>query len=130
MRIISLAPEVLYGGCDEQNYGRRSMNKVIKGDDVIVLAGRDKGKRGTVLRILNNRQVLVDSVNVVKKHVRPNPNKGETGGIIQKEMPVALSNVAVYNPNSNKGDRIGIKWLEDGRKVRFFKSDGEVIDQD
>ncbi|HIG13625.1 MAG TPA: 50S ribosomal protein L24 [Gammaproteobacteria bacterium] len=106
------------------------MNKIIKGDDVIVLAGRDKGKRGTVLRILNNRQVLVDSVNVVKKHVRPNPNKGETGGIIQKEMPVALSNVAVYNPNSSKGDRIGIKWLEDGRKVRFFKSDGEVIDQD
>ena len=106
------------------------MNKIIKGDDVIVLAGRDKGKRGTVLRILNNRQVLVDSVNVVKKHVRPNPNKGETGGIIQKEMPVALSNVAVYNPNSNTGDRIGIKWLEDGRKVRFFKSDGEVIDQD
>ena len=106
------------------------MNKIIKGDDVIVLAGRDKGKRGTVLRILNNRQVLVDSVNVVKKHVRPTPNKGETGGIIQKEMPVALSNVAVYNPNSSKGDRIGIKWLEDGRKVRFFKSDGEVIDQD
>jgi len=106
------------------------MNKIIKGDDVIVLAGRYKGKRGTVLRILNNRQVLVDSVNVVKKHVRPNPNKGETGGIIQKEMPVALSNVAVYNPNSSKGDRIGIKWLEDGRKVRFFKSDGEVIDQD
>ena len=106
------------------------MNKVIKGDDVIVLAGRDKGKRGTVLRILNNRQVLVDSVNVVKKHFRPNPNNGETGGIIQKEMPFALSNVAVYNPNSNKGDRIGIKWLEDGRKVRFFKSDGEVIDQD
>ena len=106
------------------------MNKIIKGDDVIVLAGRDKGKRGTVLRILNKSQVLVDSVNVVKKHVRPNPNKGETGGIIQKEMPVALSNVAVYNPTSNKGDRIGIKWLEDGRKVRFFKSDGEVIDQD
>ena len=106
------------------------MNKIIKGDDVIVLAGRDKGKRGTVLRILNKRQVLVDSVNVVKKHVRPNPNKGETGGIIQKEMPVSMSNVAVYNPNSNKGDRIGIKWLEDGRKVRFFKSDGEVIDQD
>ena len=106
------------------------MNKIIKGDDVIVLAGRDKGKRGTVLRILNKRQVLVDSVNVVKKHVRPNPNKGETGGIIQKEMPVAMSIVAVYNPNANKGDRIGIKWLEDGRKVRFFKSDGEVIDQD
>ena len=106
------------------------MNKIIKGDDVIVLAGRDKGKRGTVLRILNSRQVLVDSVNEVKKHVRPNPNKGETGGLIQKEMPVSMSNVAVYNPNSNKGDRIGIKWLEDGRKVRFFKSDGEVIDQD
>ena len=106
------------------------MNKIIKGDDVIVLAGRDKGKRGTVLRILNKPQVLGDSVNVVKKHVRPNPNKGETGGIIQKEMPVAMSNVAVYNPNSNKGDRIGSKWLEDGRKVRFFKSDGEVIDQD
>ncbi|MEE2805175.1 MAG: 50S ribosomal protein L24 [Pseudomonadota bacterium] len=106
------------------------MKKIIKGDDVIVVAGRDKGKRGTVLRVLPGGRALVDSVNVVKKHVRPNPNKGQTGGIIQKEMPVALSNIALYNPNSKKGERAGIRWLEDGRKVRFFKSDGEVIDQD
>ena len=101
------------------------MNKIIKGDDVIVLAGRDKGKRGTVLRILNNRQVLVDSVNVVKKHVRPNPNKGETGGIIQKEMPVAMSNVKVVCSSCGDAGRTGIRYLKDGGKERFWKKCGK-----
>ncbi|MEE3286928.1 MAG: 50S ribosomal protein L24 [Pseudomonadota bacterium] len=104
------------------------MKKIRKGDDVIVLAGRDKGKRGTVLRVMKDERVLVDNVNVIKKHVRPNPNKGETGGIIEKEAPVRTSNVALYNPNTKKADRSGIKVLEDGRKVRVFMSDGEVVD--
>ena len=104
------------------------MNKIRKGDDVIVLSGRDKGKRGTVLKMLANDRVLVNDVNIVKKHVKPNPNKGETGGIIEKEAPIHVSNVAVYNPQSKKADRIGFKFLEDGTKVRFFKSNGEVVD--
>ncbi|MGE4659321.1 MAG: 50S ribosomal protein L24 [Arenicellales bacterium] len=104
------------------------MKKFRKGDDVVVLTGRDKGKRGTILRILDDKRVLVDSVNVVKKHTRPNPNKGETGGIIEKESPIRLSNLGMYNPNSKKPDRVGIKFLEDGRKVRVFRSDGEMID--
>ena len=104
------------------------MKKIRKGDDVIILAGRDKGKRGTVLRVMKDERVLVDNVNVIKKHVRPNPNKGETGGIIEKEAPVRTSNVDLYNPNTKKADRSGIKVLEDGRKVRVFMSDGEVVD--
>jgi large subunit ribosomal protein L24 len=104
------------------------MNKIRKGDDVIVLSGRDKGKRGTVLKMLADGRALVNDVNIVKKHVKPNPNKGETGGIIEKEAPIQLSNLAVYNPRSKKGDRIGFRFLEDGTKVRFFKSDGEVVD--
>ena len=104
------------------------MKKIRKGDAVIVLAGRDKGKRGTVLRVMKDERVLVDNVNVIKKHVRPNPNKGETGVIIEKEAPVRTSNVALYNPNTKKADRSGIKILEDGRKVRVFISDGEVVD--
>mgnify|MGYP001298111630 CR=1 FL=1 len=104
------------------------MKKFRKGDDVVVLTGRDKGKRGTILRVLDDKRVLVDSVNVVKKHTRPNPNKGETGGIIEKESPIRLSNLGMYNPNSKKPDRVGIKFLEDGRKVRVFRSDGEMID--
>ena len=104
------------------------MKKIRKGDDVVVLAGRDKGKRGPVLRVLAKGKVLVDGVNVVKKHVRPNPNKGETGGIIEKEAPVDLSNIALFNPHSKKADRVGRKQLEDGRRVRIFRSDGEVID--
>ena len=104
------------------------MKKFRKGDDVVVLTGRDKGKRGTILRVLDDKRVLVDSVNVVKKHTRPNPNKGETGGIIEKESPIRLSNLGIYNPNSKKPDRVGIKFLEDGRKVRVFRSDGEMID--
>ncbi|SRR5690606_12639866 len=104
------------------------MNKIRKGDDVVVLAGRDKGKRGTVLKVLANGRALVNDVNIVKKHVKPNPNKGETGGIIEKEAPIDLSNLALFNPRSKKADRVGIKILEDGKKVRFFKSDGEVVD--
>ena len=104
------------------------MSKIRKGDKVVVLSGRDKGKRGTVLQIIENNRVLVDNVNVIKKHVKPNPNRGETGGIIEKEAPIQISNVALFNPNTNKADRVGYKLLEDGRKVRVFKSDGEVAD--
>ena len=104
------------------------MKKFKKGDDVVVLAGRDKGKRGTILRVLDDERALVDSVNVVKKHTRPNPNKGETGGIIEKESPIQISNLGMYNPNSKKADRVGFKSLEDGMKVRVFRSDGEMID--
>ena len=104
------------------------MSKLRKGDDVVVLAGRDKGKRGTVLQIIENNRILVDNVNVIKKHVKPNPNRGETGGIIEKEAPIQISNVALFNPNTNKADRVGYKVLEDGRKVRVFKSDGEGAD--
>jgi large subunit ribosomal protein L24 len=104
------------------------MSKLRKGDDVVVLAGRDKGKRGTVLQIIEKNRILVDNVNVIKKHVKPNPNRGETGGIIEKEAPIQISNVALFNPNTNKADRVGYKVLEDGRKVRVFKSDGEVAD--
>ena len=104
------------------------MSKIRKGDDVVVLSGRDKGKRGTVLQMVEKNRILVDNVNVIKKHVKPNPNRGETGGIIEKEAPIQISNVALFNPNTNKADRVGYKLLEDGRKVRVFKSDGEVAD--
>ena len=104
------------------------MSKLRKGDDVVLLSGRDKGKRGTVLQIIENSRILVDNVNVIKKHVKPNPNRGETGGIIEREAPIQISNVALFNPNTNKADRVGYKLLEDGRKVRVFKSDGEVAD--
>lgn len=102
--------------------------KIRKGDDVIVVAGKDKGKRGTVLRILEQGRVLVENVNLAKKHVKPNPQKGEPGGIVEKEMPLDASNVALFNPVSKKGDRVGFKMLDDGRKVRYFKSNGEVVD--
>jgi large subunit ribosomal protein L24 len=102
-------------------------SKIRKGDDVIVLAGKDKGKRGTVLQVLEDR-VVVENINLAKKHVKPNPNKGEQGGILDKEMPLHVSNVAVYNPATNNGDRVGFKTLDDGRKVRVFKSNGEVVD--
>ena len=103
------------------------MQKIRKGDDVVVTTGRDRGKRGTVLRILGER-VVVEGANRVKKHQRPNPMKGVTGGIIEKEMPLHISNVALYNPTTKKADRVGVKKLEDGRRVRFFKSNGEVVD--
>jgi large subunit ribosomal protein L24 len=104
------------------------MQKIRKGDDVVVVAGRDKGKRGTVLRIVDVEHVLVEGANKVKKHQRPNPMKGVTGGIIDKEMPLHLSNVALYNPATRKADRVGIRVMEDGRRARFYKSNGEVID--
>ena len=104
------------------------MNKIRKGDEVIVIAGRDKGKRGNVGKVLSNDRLLVEGVNVVKRHTRPNPAKGTTGGIIEKELPIHRSNVALYNPQTSKADRVGIKRLEDGKKVRFFKSTNEVVD--
>ena len=104
------------------------MARIRKGDDVIVRNGRNRGKRGTVLRILADDRVLVEGVNVVKRHTRPNPQRGTQGGIVQKEMPVNISNVGIFNPATGKGDRVGYKWLDDGRKVRIFKSTGEVID--
>jgi large subunit ribosomal protein L24 len=103
------------------------MEKIRKGDDVVVTTGRDKGRRGTVLRCLGQGYLLVQGVNRVKKHTRPNPMKGVAGGIVEKEMPIHLSNVALFNPTSQKGDRIGFKTLEDGSKVRVFKSNGELV---
>ncbi|HRH72121.1 50S ribosomal protein L24 [Zoogloea sp.] len=103
------------------------MNKIRKGDEVAVLTGKDKGKRGTVLRV-DGDVVVVEGINRVKKHVRPNPMKGQVGGIVEKEMPIQVSNVAVFNAATQKADRVGFKVLEDGRKVRFFKSNGEVVD--
>ncbi|EWS55318.1 50S ribosomal protein L24 [Methylibium sp. Pch-M] len=103
------------------------MNKIRKGDQVIVLTGRDKGKRGAVASRVDADHLLVDGVNIVKKHVKPNPLKGSTGGIVDKTMPIHQSNVAIYNPASGKADRVGIKLLADGKKVRVFKSSGDEI---
>ncbi len=103
------------------------MNKIKKGDKVIVLTGKDKGKRGTVLRVLEG-SVVVEGVNRVKRAVKPNPLKGTTGGFMDKDMPIHISNVALFNAATGKGDRVGIKMLEDGRRVRYFKSNGEVVD--
>ena len=104
------------------------MKKIRKGDDVVVITGKDKGRRGTVLRILSEERLVVEGVNVARKHVRPNPQQGIQGGIVDKEMPLQRSNVMLWNPITQKGDRIGIKALEDGRRVRFFKSNNEVVD--
>jgi large subunit ribosomal protein L24 len=104
------------------------MSKIRKGDEVIVIAGRDKGKRGTVSKVVSDDQLLVEGVNVVKRHTRPNPSKGTTGGILEKELPINRSNIALYNPQLSKADRVGIKRLEDGKKVRYFKSTDEVVD--
>lgn len=104
------------------------MKKIRKGDQVVVTTGKDKGKRGTVLRVLDTGKVVIEGVNRVKRHTRPNPIKGQTGGIVDKEMPIQASNVALFNPATGKGDRVGIRVLDDGRKVRFFKSNGEVAD--
>lgn len=104
------------------------MQKIRKGDEVIVIAGRSKGQRGAVLKRIDDNRLLVENVNMIKKHVKPNPNTGETGGIIDKESPIQQSNVMIFNPNTEKGDRVGIKILEDNRKVRYYKSNGEVID--
>ncbi|MDX9740083.1 MAG: 50S ribosomal protein L24 [Gammaproteobacteria bacterium] len=104
------------------------MRKIRKDDDVVVTAGKDKGKRGTVVRVLENDLVVVQNVNMVKRHTRANPNRGVAGGIIEKEAPIHVSNVAHFNPVTKKADRVGFRLLEDGRKVRFFKSNGEVLD--
>ena len=103
------------------------MNKLRKGDQVIVLTGRDKGKRGTIAARVDADHLLVDGVNVAKKHVRPNPLKGTTGGIVDKTMPIHQSNVAIFNGATGKADRVGIKLLEDGKKVRVYKTSGEEI---
>ena len=104
------------------------MQRIRKGDEVVVLCGRDKGKRGTVLRFVDAEHLVVEGVNRVKKHQRPNPMKGLTGGIVDKDLPIHISNVALFNPATKKGDRIGVKTLEDGRKVRVFKDNGEQVD--
>ena len=103
------------------------MNKIRKGDQVIVLTGRDKGKRGTVTLRVDEDHIVVEGVNVVKKHVKPNPMKGTTGGVIDKTMPINQSNVAIYNATTGKADRVGIKVLADGKKSRVYKSSGEEI---
>lgn len=104
------------------------MRKIKKGDDVVVIAGRDKGKRGNVLRVLSKESLLIENINMVKRHTKPNPVRNISGGIVEKEAAIHISNVAVFNPMTKKADKVGIKSLEDGRKVRFFKSNQEIID--
>lgn len=103
------------------------MNKILKGDEIIVIAGRDKGKRGKVSLRSDDSRLLIEGINLVKKHTKPNPMKGSTGGIVEKNMPIHQSNVAIFNAASGKADRVGIKLLADGKKVRVFKSSGEEI---
>jgi large subunit ribosomal protein L24 len=104
------------------------MEKIRKGDQVIVTSGKDKGKQGTVLRMITNSTVIVEGINLVKKHQKGNPMSGDAGGIITKEMPIQRSNLAVYNTATQKGDRVGIKTLEDGSRARIFRSNGEMVD--
>ena len=103
------------------------MNKIRKGDPVIVLAGRDKGKRGTVTKRVDDQYLVVEGVNIVKKHVKPNPMKGTTGGVVEKTLSIHQSNVAIYNASTGKADRVGVKLLDDGKKVRVYKSSGDEI---
>lgn len=104
------------------------MDKIRKGDDVVVVTGKDKGKRGAVVRRIDDERVVVEGVNRAKKHAKPNPVKGVVGGIVEKDMPIHISNVALWNAKAGKGDRVGFKVLEDGRKVRVFKSSGEQVE--
>ncbi len=104
------------------------MAKIRKGDEVLVRTGKDKGKRGTVLSVTPDDHVVVEGINLAKRHMKPNPQRGTSGGIVEQEMPMHISNVAVYNAIEGKGDRIGYKRLEDGKKVRIYKSTGEVVD--
>ena len=104
------------------------MRRIRKGDEVVVIAGKDKGKRGNIMRVMPDGRVVVSDVNMVKRHTKPNPGRGVPGGIIEKEMPVDASNVMLYNPQTSKGDRVGFRTLEDGHKVRYFKSTSEVVD--
>jgi large subunit ribosomal protein L24 len=104
------------------------MRKIKKGDEVIVITGKDKGKRGAIARLLDKDRVVVENINMAKRHVKPNPQRGEAGGILDKEMPLHISNVALFNTQTGKADRVGFKILENGRKVRYFKSTKEVVD--
>ncbi len=104
------------------------MRKIKKGDDVIVIAGKDKGKRGNITRVVDSERVIVEGINMVKRHTKANPNVGQAGGIIEKEASLHVSNIAIFNTATGKADRVGIRTLDDGRKVRFFKSNKEVID--
>ncbi|MDH3337603.1 MAG: 50S ribosomal protein L24 [Gammaproteobacteria bacterium] len=104
------------------------MNKIRKGDEVIVTTGKDKGRRGTVLQVLEDGRVLVEGVNLAKKHIKPNPNIGEMGGIKDKAMPLDISNVLVFNPKSKKGERVGFRIKDDGSRVRIFRGTGDVVD--
>ena len=104
------------------------MAKIRQGDEIIVITGKDKGRKGTVIRIYEDERVLVEGINVARKHQKPNPNAGVAGGIIEKEMPLDVSNVMLFNPTTQKGDRVGYRNLEGGKKVRYFKSNNEVLD--
>ncbi len=104
------------------------MQKLKKGDEVIVLTGKDKGKQGKILSVIDDKKVLVEGINRSKKHQKGNPNAGIQGGIIDKDMPISISNVALYNPETKKADRVGFRFLDDGKKVRYFKSTNEVVD--
>ena len=104
------------------------MNKIRKGDDVVVTTGKDKGRTGKIVRVLDTERVVVEGVNLIKKHQKPNPAKGVAGGIVEREASIHVSNVALFNPVTKKADRVGIRTLEDGRKVRFYKSTNEVVD--
>ena len=104
------------------------MNKIRKGDNVIVIAGKDKGKQGVVIRVMPDGRVIIENCNIIKRHTKPNPNRGIGGGIIEREAPFQVSNVALFNSITKRADRVGFRTLEDGRKVRYFKSNGEVVD--
>lgn len=104
------------------------MRRIRSGDDVIVITGKDKGRRGNVIRLVGEDRVLVQNINVIKRHTRANPNRGQPGGIIEREAPIHISNVMLFNPDTEKGDRVGFRVLDDGRKVRFYKSNNEVVD--
>lgn len=104
------------------------MRKIKRDDEVIVIAGRDKGKRGKVVRVLADDRLVVSGINTIKKHQKPNPQAGVAGGIVEKEAPIQVSNVAIFNPATQKADRVGFKVLEDGKKIRVFKSNGEAVD--
>ncbi|ACR10795.1 50S ribosomal protein L24 [Teredinibacter turnerae] len=104
------------------------MRKIKRNDEVVVITGRDKGKRGKVTRVLPDNRVIVSGIQMIKKHQKPNPQLGVAGGIVEKEAPIQVSNVAIYNPSTQKADRVGFKVLEDGNKIRVFKSDGNAID--
>jgi len=104
------------------------MAKIKRDDEVVVLTGKDKGKRGTVRKVLDNNHVVVSGVNMIKKHTKPNPQAGVAGGIVEKEAPIQVSNIAIFNPSSNKADRVGYRVEDGGKKVRVYKSSGEVID--